>query len=346
MKTATPPRSATLDLLIGLCALMLAAGFSSDGWAHLHVPVESFFTPYHAIFYTAMLLGTIILIVAAFFNRARGYTGFPLPAAYRIPLLGIPLFFLAGLSDLVWHSIFGVEERVEAVTSPTHMLIVLGIFLATSAPIRSALEARGELRTLAGQLPVIFSLATWIEFVHLGTAYAFDPAAARVFAPPNGVLYSPDLFTNMTLQSYKTGAGVAIVILQTFILMAFSLWLVTNFRLRFGAFTIFLLLGNCMMAASVANQTLLLPAYVTMSIVAGLAGDLIVSGSAATPLRGAALHLFGVIVPVAYYGTYFAFTILTGGTWFSAPLAGGALGWAGLVGVALTLLARPRLDPA
>lgn len=335
-----PPRSPTLDLLMGIVGLMLAAGFSADGWAHLHVAVESFFTPYHAIFYTAMVLGAIILTIVALLNRSRGYTGFPLPAAYRLPLWGIPLFFAGGVADLIWHSIFGVEERVEAVTSPTHMVIVLGIFLITSAPIRSALEARSGIRTLAGQLPVLFTLATWLEFVHLGTAYAFDPGAARIYAPPNGILYSPDLFTNVTMVSYKVGAGIAIVILQTFILMSFATWLVTNFRLAPGAFTIFLLLGNCMMAASIANQTPLAIIYAAMALTAGIATDIIIRQSRINPLEGPALHAFGFVVPIVYYATYFAFTGATGGVWFSAPVIGGALGWAGLVGAGLTLLVR------
>ena len=326
----------TLDLLIGAVGLMLAAGFSADGWAHLHVAVESFFTPYHAIFYTAMVIGAIVLAVAAVRNRSLGYQGFPLPSAYRLPLYGIPLFFIGGVLDLIWHSVFGVEERVEAVTSPTHMLIVLGIFLATSAPIRSALEAPLELRTLVSQLPMLFSLATWMEFVHLGTAYAFDPAAARIFAPPNGILYSPDLFTNVTMVSYKVGAGIAIIILQTFILMTAVLWLVTRFRLQPGALTILLLLGNCMMAASITNDTPLLVTYVVMSLAAGITGDVLIA-------RSRSVAPIATVVPLVYYGTYFAVTAATGGTWFSAPLIGGALGWAVLVGLALTFLAPTRM---
>lgn len=326
----------TLDLSIGAVGLMLAAGFSADGWAHLHVAVESFFTPYHAIFYTAMVIGSIILIIAAIRNRSLGYHGFPLPSAYRLPLYGIPLFFAGGVLDLIWHSIFGVEERVEAVTSPTHMLIVLGIFLATSAPIRSALEAPLELRTLISQLPVVFSLATWLEFVHLGTAYAFDPAAARIYAPPNGILYSADLFTNVTMVSYKTGAGIAIVILQTFILLTAVLWFVTRFRPRPGALTTLLLLGNCMMAASISNGTPLLITYVAMSLAAGIAGDILIARSQnVTPIA--------IGVPLVYYGTYFAVTAATGGTWFSPPLIGGALGWSALVGLALTFVVPTRM---
>jgi hypothetical protein len=334
-----PPRNPALDLSIGVIGLWLAAGFSADGWAHLHVAVESFFTPYHAIFYAAMATGAIVLIATALRNRARGYQGLNLwPASYRLPLLGIPLFFIGGVGDLIWHTIFGVEERVEAVTSPTHMVIALGIFLVMSAPILSALRVRDRLRTLASQLPLLFAAATWLEFVHLGTAYAFDPSAALIYQPPNEILYSPDLFTNITMTSYKVGAGIAIVILQTFILMGFATWLASNFALRPGAITVFFLFGNCMMAASITNDTPLLETYVAMSILGGLAADMLVAGSRSRPMSGRRLHVFGFVVPIVYFATYFIVTIATGGTWWDPALIGGALGWAGLVGAALTLL--------
>ncbi|MGH7660150.1 MAG: hypothetical protein ACRENA_04435 [Vulcanimicrobiaceae bacterium] len=290
-----------------------------------------------------MATGAVVLTATALRNRARGYRGLNLwPSEYRLPLLGIPLFFIGGVADLIWHTIFGVEERVEAVTSPTHMIIVLGIFLVVSAPILSALHVRERLRTLGDQLPLVFALATWLEFVHLGTAYAFDPSAARIYAPPNEILYSPDLFTNVTMVSYKTGGGIAIIILQTFILMGFATWLVSNFALRPGAMTIFLLAGNCMMAASITNDTPLAVTYLVMSIVAGVVADIFMAQGGAQALRGPRLHAFGFVVPLVYYAAYFAVTIATGGTWWDPALIGGALGWAGLIGAAVTLLVPAR----
>ena len=171
-----------------------------DSWAHLHVPVETFFTPYHAAFYSAMVAGSLILAVFARRNRALGFTGMNmLPAAYQSALWGVPIFFAGGVGDLIWHTFFGVEDRVEAVTSPTHLIIGLGVLLVVGAPIRSALQQRAALTTLRSQLPLIFALATWLEFIHLGTAYAFDPGAARMYAPPDGAAYGPDYFTNTTL---------------------------------------------------------------------------------------------------------------------------------------------------
>ncbi|MBV8424380.1 MAG: hypothetical protein JO349_04255 [Candidatus Eremiobacteraeota bacterium] len=336
--SSAPPRSATLDLTIGVIGLWLASGFLLDSWAHLHVPVETFFTPYHGVFYAAMATGAVVLIVTALRNRSKGYTGWNvLPAPYQQAMIGVPIFFLGGVGDLIWHTIFGIEDRVEAVTSPTHLIIGLGVLIVTSAPIRSALESRDELKTLFSQLPLLFSIATWLEFIHLGTAYVFEPAAARIYTPPNGILYSPDYFTNSTLLLYKVGAGVAIVLLQTLILMLFVVWVASRFKLRPGAMVVLFLTANCIIAAALTNDTLLFVTYVIMSVVAGIVADILIAG-ADGPLQPPALRVFGFVVPVVYYGTYFAVTALSGGVWMNPSLVGGALVWAGVAGVGLTLL--------
>src|SRR5579885_2571832 len=172
---AAARRSKPLDLLVSLCTLWVSCGFFLDAWAHGHVPVETFFTPYHGVFYSGMLA---LAIVLAIFRRR-------IPRTYRLALVGVPVFILSGIGDLIWHRLLGVEEGVDALLSPTHQGLGLGIFLLSSGPISSALRARAQLRTLGDQLPLIFSLATWIELIHFGTAYAFDPAAGRVSAPPS-----------------------------------------------------------------------------------------------------------------------------------------------------------------
>lgn len=342
--SGAPPRNATLDLAIGVIGLWLASGFLLDSWAHLHVPVETFFTPYHGVFYAAMVMGAIVLAVEAVRNRSKGYTGWNMwPSAYQPTLIGVPVFFLGGIGDLIWHTFFGVEERVEAVTSPTHLIIGLGVLILCSGPIRSALEARSRLLTLRAQLPLILALAAWIEFIHLGTAYAFEPSAASIYMPPNGILYSPDYFTNAMLVSYKTGSGVAIILLQTLILMAFVIWMASRFRPGPGAMTLFFLLGNCIIAAALTNDTPLLETYIAMALAGGIVADAIIARSA-RPLKPPALYVFGFVVPVVYYGTYFIVTIATGGTWWNPELIGGSLVWAGVGGLGLTLLASKSSD--
>ena len=339
---AAPP-DALLDLLVGIVGLWLAAGFLLDSWAHLHVAIETFFTPYHATFYGAMVAGTLILAVFARRNFKLGFTGFAmLPAAYQTALWGVPIFFLGGIGDLIWHTFFGVEDRVEAVTSPTHLIIGVGVLLVVGAPIRSALQQRGLPATLRAQLPMIFALATWLEFIHLGTSYVLDPGAARIFAPPDGITYSPDYFTNTSFVLFKTGAGVAIIILQSLILMGVTLWMATRFALRPGAVTVLFVLGNCMVAAALTNDTWLFFTYLAMSLAGGIAGDLIIAKLHPAPWRPVALGIFGAVVPGVYYAAYFIVTALTGGVWFSWALTLGALVWAMLCGLALTMLAGDR----
>jgi hypothetical protein len=262
-----------------------------------------------------------------------------LPAAYQSALWGVPVFFAGGVGDLIWHTFFGVEDRIEAVTSPTHLIIGLGVLLVTGAPIRSALQQRDTLRTLRAQLPLLFALATWLEFIHLGTAYGFDPGAARTYAPPQAATYGPDYFTNTALLLFHEGTGMAVVIVQTLVMMGITLWLVTRFALRPGALTIFFLLGNSMIAASLSNDSPMLGTVLAMCVAAGIAGDAIVARWHPTAARPLALGLFGAIVPGVYYGTYFLVTGLTGGFWWSWALTLGAIVWAMLCGTGLSLIA-------
>ena len=335
-----PPRNATLDLAIGFVGLWLSGGFIWDSWAHLHVGVESFFTPYHAVFYSAMLAGGIILGVSAARNRKRGLRLLAEP--YRRAMWGVPVFFVGGVGDLIWHSYFGVEDRIEAVTSPTHLIIGFGVILLLSGPIGSALASRTSLRTLRDQLPLIFALATVMEFVHLGTSYAYDVGAARAYGPAPALGASPDYFIATAFSLYKTGTGVLIVLLQSIVLAGFSIWFACRFVPAFGAFTLLFLCGDLMLAGALTNDTPLLPIRFLMALVAGLLADTLALRLRPQAARLGALRIFGAAVPAAYFATYFAATIALQGTWWNWSLIAGSVTWAAIAGAGVALLIEPR----
>ena len=112
-----------------------------------------------------------------------------------------------------------------------------------------------------------------------------------------------------------------------------------------GALTIFLVLGDGMMAAALTNDRPMLAIHLAMALVAGIVGDALIARSR-TAMRGAALQAFGLLVPLAYFGTYFALTIALEGTWWNWSLIGGVLVWSALAGGALaTLVGAPgRVD--
>ena len=339
------PRSLVLDYAVGVCGVWIAAGFILDAWAHGHVPIESFFTPYHAVFYTGML--ALVLAIAVFLARKRneGYE-WPnaFPRTYRLALLGVPIFVLGGVGDMAWHRMLGLEEGVDALLSPTHQILGLGMFFLASGPIRSVLADRAYSTTLVRQLPLALGLATWLLLAHFGTAYAFDPGAGRPNAPPSISPFAPTYLTALSIGYYKIATGVLIVIFQSTLITGFVLWLVSRIHPRLGMVTIFLLIGNVPAAAAFTNQSPLLAVAIAQSLLTGVFADLFIARYDPHPPPGKAalFQTFAIAVPLAYIGVYLLATLLSEHVWWDWNVALGSWIWSGVCGFALSLLILAR----
>jgi hypothetical protein len=345
MQQQAAPRSLALDYAFGICGVWISGGFFLDAWAHGHVPVENFFTPYHAVFYSGMVALAIVMLAFWVRSHSLGYgwaDAFPRP--YRLALLGIPIFILGGGGDMVWHRTLGIEEGVDALLSPTHQILGLGIFFLASGPIRSVLGDRAHSTTLGRQLPLALGLATWLILAHFGTAYAFDPAAGRSNAPPPIAPLNSDYLTALSIGYYKIATGVLIVIFQSTLIAGFALWLVARMHPCPGMLTIFLLIGNVPAAAAFTNQTPLLAVTVAQSLVTGLAADAFVVRYDPHPAPGRtrAFRVFAIAVPMTYIGIYVIGTLLGDGIWWDWNIALGSWIWSGVCGFALSLLVLAR----
>lgn len=328
----TVQRSVPFDYAVAICSVWISSGFFLDAWAHGHVPIETFFTPYHGVFYSGMF--AMVAVLAIFIGRRRR-----IPPGYRLALLGIPLFLIAGAGDLLWHVVFGVEEGVDALLSPTHQFLGLAIFLLASGPIRSTLRDRANSTSLRTQLPMVFGLAAWLTLVHFGTAYAFDPAAGRTNAPPVMGSFTPQYLTVLAIGYYKISMGVLVSIFQAAIVAGIAIALTARIRLRFGSLTLLYLIGNAAAAAAFTNDTPLLATTLFQSLAAGLIGDLAIARFDPTPAKEGIFRCFAVAVPMTYVGTYLIATAAYDGLWWDWNVALGAWLWAGVAGFALSLLA-------
>jgi len=332
-------RSLPFDHAVAIASVWISSGFFLDAWAHGHVPVESFFTPYHGVFYSGMLV--MIAVLAIFWLRHRA-----LPPGYRLAVLGIPIFLIAGVGDLLWHLLLGIEEGVDALLSPTHQALGLGIFFLASGPIRSVLADRVNSTTLRAQLPLVLSLVAWLTLVHFGTAYAFDPSAGRTNAPPLADAAARTYFTAIAIGYYKISIGVLVAIFQCIVMSTFALWMVARIRLAPGAFTIFYTLGNAGAAAAFTNDTPLLATTLAQSLIAGIVADLLVARYDPNPESPKWYRIFAVAVPGAYMGVYLIATAATGGLWWDWNESLGAWIWCGLTGFVLSLIGTARRTPA
>lgn len=332
------PRSVAFDYAVAICSVWISSGFFLDAWAHGHVPVESFFTPYHGVFYSGML--AMIVVLATYWARNRA-----LPPGYRLAVLGIPIFLLAGAGDLLWHLLLGIEEGVDALLSPTHQCLGLGIFFLASGPIRSVIADRANSTNITRQLPLVLGLAAWLTLVHFGTAYAFDPGAGRTNAPPAADAASASYLTAIAVGYYKISIGVLIAIFQAIVMTAFGLWMTSRIRLRPPAFTLFYTIGNFAAAAAFTNESALLAVTLAQSIVAGIVADVLVARYDPQPERPAAYRAFAVAIPLAYMGTYLLGTYFMDRLWWDWNEALGAWMWCGVVGFALSLIGTARRTP-
>ncbi|MGH2668071.1 MAG: hypothetical protein ACRDH5_02950, partial [bacterium] len=127
------------DWAMALLSAVFVGGLYLDGWAHTHGRVDtSFFTPWHAALYGGYFAVAACLVGTMVRHRARGaHWGRALPPGYGLSLVGVLLWGPGGLSDLVWHEVFGFEADVEALLSPPHLALALGMGLIITGPLRA-----------------------------------------------------------------------------------------------------------------------------------------------------------------------------------------------------------------
>jgi hypothetical protein len=71
----------------------------------------------------------------------------------------VAVFAVGGVGDLLWHQVFGIEQGIAALLSPTHLLLFTGIALLLLAPFRAAWSApEPPPAGLLGLLPALLSI--------------------------------------------------------------------------------------------------------------------------------------------------------------------------------------------
>src|SRR5262249_43573998 len=182
------------------------------------------FTPWHAAFYAACAAVAATLVGALLGRRARGHPWRrAAPAGDGLSLLGGLVFAAAGVGGLVWHPGFGVGARGQALLSPTHLGLALGMGLVVSGPLRAAWRRPGAAPTWAAQGPAVLALTSMLSVLTLFTLYAHP-----IVQPAAGAAHP---------YAGSESMGVAGILLQTGLLMGTVLLAVRHGRLPPGALT-------------------------------------------------------------------------------------------------------------
>jgi hypothetical protein len=333
---ARPRASWGDDLAAALLGTWVVGGLFLDGWAHVNQPgLETFFSPWHGVFYLGFLVSTVVLARLVTRHQRGRFDPALVPAGYGLGLVGVAMFVAGGVADGVWHTMFGIEVGVAALLSPSHLLLLSGGLLMVTSPVRSAwssaqLPARAPATAL---LPALWATALTTAVV----LFFFQYLSAFVTrAPSTPEVEGPDgLLTTIV--------GVASVLVTNLIVVAPVLLLARRWRLPFG--TVALMAG----AGGVGLTSLrefALGALVPAMVAGGLAADVLVARLRPGPDRPGAFRAVAVLVPLLLWGAWMAVYAMAYGVAWPPELWAGVLGMACLGGLGLSVLVLPPAVPA
>lgn len=291
-------------------SMWFLAGIYLDGWAHNHGKVDNtFFTPWHAVFYSGYLVSALTLALIVLITHRNGKVWQrDLPPSIRTAIVAAPLFALAGIGDLWWHTTFGIETGIEPLLSPPHLVLASSMFFVVVANARND----NPLLATVQRIPVVLStLAGWSVVTFM-----------LQFNHPYGIIW-PE-----TVRSGDTGIMVGIVglLANTLLTTGVAVWMQRQ-RMPSGAFT-FVLVGNALLIALMGDQY----RFGWGALITGVFCELIAYTLRSKPLM-LRLRVSAVIVPICLCLTYFGVIAATSALiwpihiWLGVSLLAGVAGW-------------------
>lgn len=312
-----------------LMGLWLMIGLFVDGWAHNNLrSLETFFTPWHAIFYSGFLANAAWLawLIMQQFRAGRVGTD-AIPLGYHLGVIGVFIFGVGGAGDMAWHIIFGIERDLEALLSPTHLLLFLGGTLIFGSPFLAGWQGSEQVDeriSFRSFLPTLASLTLMMSFASFMNMYLWA------------------LFNEYRTASSR-GSGLQDILITNVILLAPVLLMLRRWRIPFGSVTFMFVLNTIMMSALIAFQSR--EEFIVM-LIAGVIADLLIQWLKPWNGRAAAFRAVAVLIPLALWSTHFLERQFSGGIAWSIEFSTGVTVMAALSGLALSMLMAPPAIPA
>ncbi len=247
-------------------------------------------------------------------------------------LAGIVLFGAAGVGDMIWPQIFGIETGLEALVSPSHLLLMIGGLLLATFGLRAAwtdTDDASRTATFVGFLPTAISVTQGAALIGFFTMYA---SAFTLAALTGG---SGTGFEGVAM--HALGA----ILFTNALFVAAMLTILCRWTPPAGTFT--LLFGVVAVAMTALDGFDRIQLAVA-ALGAGITADLLarrLPGAA----RPRAIRAIATAVPVVLWVSYFAIYAVTGRFEWSVEMWTGATVLCALEGFGLSLLVVPPPVP-
>ena len=325
-----------VDVGATLGAAWLIGGVYLDGWAHNTQLPDSFWTPWHGALYSgygvlAAFLAVVVLRAIASGASFRD----AIPNGYGPSVVGVFVFGIGGVFDMLWHTFLGIERNLDVLFSPSHLMLAIGIVLLVSGPLRSVWRRGAIARPSVDALIALASIA----MVLLILTFMFQFATPFAFTPA-----TPGDARNGELGQIRALFGV---LTFTAILVSLLLLAVREGVLLPGSVTALLVLDALALLAMRSNgQIPQREVILSTALVGGIAGDLMLWRLRPAIDRVAAIRIFATALPAILFGWYFGAIALHIGTWWTAAALAGMGILAALTGLLISYLIFPRSEAA
>ena len=335
-------RQELLGMLFGLWTII---GLFLDGWAHTHEKPESFFSPWHGVLYSGFTAAALWAGWIAWSRRdpARSVLQ-TMPPGHLATLAGFGLFGAGAVGDLIWHEIFGIEANVEALLSPTHLLLLLGGAIALSAPLRTAM--RSSVTVFSGRefLPALLSLTLLTAVAAFFFGYV-SPFGTTAVGFPNAITHTHGLarITPSIGAELRENWALGSILVTTVVFTLPALFVRRRWKTPRGTF---LFLYSFLLLLQVG-----LGEFAQWPLIAvGLVVGAVVDASIQRAIPG---WLLGALIPLSLWSTYFLVFQLQNGVGWSPELWAGITLMSSLLGALIgslidqpTSSGRPAPSPA
>ena len=319
----------SFDAYFLFAILWLESGTFLDAWAHNNIPrLETFFTPWHAVLYSGLLAAAIMIFAPIFINHRRGATWREaIPQGYELTVLGIGLMFFVGIGDMTWHVLFGVEQNIDALFSPTHLAAMVCIGLAFAGPLRAIYQRPKAPSGFGEGLLLTLAVGSLLVFIV-------------------NVSQSASLYTNFwpttTPVGQDTGQLLAVLsfVFQAMLFTGLTLYVLRRWPLPVGYATIVLTLVSIPLSTMQAHY-LMIP----ISFVAGILVDTGYFFLKPSPQRATQFRLYAIVAAATLYAVYMITLVLTMTVVWTVHMAIGSVIVVGILGWLLSYLVLPGQQP-
>jgi hypothetical protein len=227
--------------------------------------------------------------------------------------------------------VFGIEEGVEGLISPSHLALAYGGALMVTGPLRAGLHrGTAATETWLTQMPMTVSLTLFLSLLTFFTEYASPYGVTWVAKTPGGMVF------------LHQSAGLAGFLVQPLVLMGPVLYVLRRRPLPAGSLTL-LLSTNVSLMAVIHDKFLDTgPApLIGAAVLAGLICDGLLAWLHPSPDRPLAFRAVAFAVPAIQYLLYFVAVMWWARLTWSVHLWTGAVVIAGGVGWLLSYLVLP-----